>query len=263
MVRQFEPWYFGVAFAFLFKYCTGMPDMLEWSEKERYRRREDAPRVEPQLWVRIMSRRVEAQIARGWHFGFVSWNYLFRSAVNLSRTIYSYESARNDDGESITAKDLQDAAMSIFKALQGSYLDVNGRRMPVNRNMTKVRYLSDLSVAAKRLLQNLEHTSRKLSGTHEETRRAMRFDTHGNGVKYGVPIFVTFTPDESHNMIMLRLSRTRRRDPIFADGHDEVGVRFAGRRQPQLGTDFSQNVFLNVPVVDLKEFLPSHDERRA
>ena len=27
MMNQFEPWYFGVAFAFCFKFCTGMPDM--------------------------------------------------------------------------------------------------------------------------------------------------------------------------------------------------------------------------------------------
>ena len=27
MVGQFEPWYFGVAFAFCFEYCTGMPDL--------------------------------------------------------------------------------------------------------------------------------------------------------------------------------------------------------------------------------------------
>ena len=27
MIDEFEPWYFGVAFPFIFKYCTGMPDM--------------------------------------------------------------------------------------------------------------------------------------------------------------------------------------------------------------------------------------------
>ena len=27
MMPQFRPWHFGVAFAFLFKFCTGMPDM--------------------------------------------------------------------------------------------------------------------------------------------------------------------------------------------------------------------------------------------
>ena len=72
MVDQFQPWYFGVAFAFVFKYCTGMPDMPEWSQKERYRRSADAPRVELSDWVRIMARRVEAQVSRDWHFGFAT-----------------------------------------------------------------------------------------------------------------------------------------------------------------------------------------------
>ena len=96
MIDQFQPWYFGIAFAFLFKYCTGMPDMYDFAERVRYRRTPDAPRVEPPLWVRIMSRRVESQIQRDWHFGFVSWNYLFRSTLNLTRTIFSYEREYND-----------------------------------------------------------------------------------------------------------------------------------------------------------------------
>ena len=29
-VDQFAPWYFGVAFAYLFKYCTAMPDVPTW-----------------------------------------------------------------------------------------------------------------------------------------------------------------------------------------------------------------------------------------
>ena len=37
MIDQFEPWYFGVAFAFLFKYCTGMPDMPAFAKKPRLR----------------------------------------------------------------------------------------------------------------------------------------------------------------------------------------------------------------------------------
>ena len=60
MLDQFEPWYFGVAYAFLFKYCTGMPDMPVWSKHPRYRRPESAPRIPTPLWVRVMSRRVEA-----------------------------------------------------------------------------------------------------------------------------------------------------------------------------------------------------------
>ena len=119
MIDQFQPWYFGVAFAYVFSFCTGMPDMPEFAEKQRYRREADAPRVEPPLWVRIMARRIEAQVSRDWFFGFVTWNYLFRSAVNLSRTMYSYETVKTSEGKSLTAEDLQKGAVEICKALSG------------------------------------------------------------------------------------------------------------------------------------------------
>ena len=88
--------------------------------------------------------------------------------------------------------------------------------------MTKVRHVANLSVAAKALLQHIEHTSRKLAGT-QETRRQMRFDTHAMRVRYGVPIFVTLTPDEGHNLIMLRLFRTRRKDPVLSGAEGVEG----------------------------------------
>ena len=64
MLDQFVPWYFGVAFAFVFKYCAGVPDMPEWCSQPRYRRTLNAPRVELPLWVRVVSRRVESQLRR-------------------------------------------------------------------------------------------------------------------------------------------------------------------------------------------------------
>ena len=109
MIDQFEPWYFGIAFAFLFKYCTGMPDPPAFAKKPRYRRQADAPRIETPLWVRCMSRRIEAQLARDWTFGFATWNYMFRSVVNLSRTIYAYDHVKSEDGtsESLTPEMLE------------------------------------------------------------------------------------------------------------------------------------------------------------
>ena len=262
MIDQFQPWFFGVAFAFLFKYCTGMPDIPEYFEKERYRRDEDAPRIEGPLWVRVMARRVEAQLSRDWHFGFVTWNYLFRSSVNLSRSFFSYERGTGESGRAITAEELGTGAIEICKALWGKYTDLDGRSKNVGGDMTKVRYTPGLSAAAKRLLQNVEHTSRKIAGT-QETRRQMRFDTNANRIRYGVPIFVTFTPDEAHNCLMLRLSRCRQNDPVFADGRDEVGKRVAQRREPPLGQDFTDDVFLRVPIADLQQWLPDYDERQT
>ena len=77
MIDKFEPWYFSIAFAFIFTYMAGMPDMPSFCRKPRYRRTDDAPRLETADWVRVMSRRVEASVSRDWTFGFVTWNYLF------------------------------------------------------------------------------------------------------------------------------------------------------------------------------------------
>ena len=99
--------------------------------------------------------------------------------------------------------------------------------------MKKLHNVPGLSIAARKLLKNTEHTSRRLRGT-QETRRLMRFDTHTNRIRYGVPIFVTFSLDEAHNILMVRLSRTRRRDPVFTEGADPFGERFCGRRQPRI-----------------------------
>ena len=98
MQPQFQPWYFGAAFAFLFKFCTGMPDMPAWARVSRHRRGDDAPRVELPLWVRTMTRRVEQHLKRDWLFGFSMWNVLFRTTLNQSKTVYSYETVERAGG---------------------------------------------------------------------------------------------------------------------------------------------------------------------
>ena len=184
--------------------------------------------MEVAQWVRVMARRVESQLQRDWHFGFASWNYVFRSAVNLSRTLYSYEVAPGAEGKvGFSPAELEQGAISICKALHGHYRDQSGTLRGVRGDMTKVRYVPGLSPAAIRLLQNLEHTSRKIPGT-QEVRRVMRFEIHGYRVRYGVPTFITFSLDEANNLLMVRLSR--RKDPVLVAGRDEVGQRLCGRR---------------------------------
>ena len=77
-----------------------------------------------------------------------------------------------------------------------------------------------------------------------------------------MPIFVTFSPHEPNNVLMLRLSRTRRKDPVFADGRDVVGEQVASRHFPTLRSDYTQGLCMDVPVGDLAEYIPSHDDRR-
>eukprot|EP00959_Pyramimonas_sp_CCMP1952_P334785 7010634-Pyramimonas_sp.AAC.1 len=42
----------------------------------------------------------------------------------------------------------------------------------------------------------------------------MRYDAHAARVAQGVPVFLTMSPDERHNLIMMRMSRSRRDDPV-------------------------------------------------
>ena len=173
-------------------------------------------------------------MVRDWQMGFVSWNCHFKTAVNLSRTLWSYDTVKQDGQDvKVTAHDLEAAAIWIVKALRGTYRNPsNGNQMPVNGDLTKLKFVPGMSPAAKRILNNAEATTRHMAGT-QETRRQMRFDTNAMRVKYGVPIFVTFSPDDKHNLLMIRLSRTRRNDPVLLN--DRTAARYGALTEPKLG----------------------------
>eukprot|EP00435_Cladocopium_sp_Y103_P031622 s1345_g8.t1 len=54
LLDQFRPEYFGFAFPYVFKFCTGMPDPPSWSEMQRHRRVADAPRVDLRVCVQVL-----------------------------------------------------------------------------------------------------------------------------------------------------------------------------------------------------------------
>ena len=138
MLDQFEPWYFGVAFAFCFKYCTGMPDMQTFEKVKRHRRHENAPLVDLQLWTRIISRRCEKALSNSWDLGFCMSSLLFRSTLNLSRSVFTFENDKREDGEyGFEAKELETASVDICSALCGTYRDDKGRRQQVKGDMSK------------------------------------------------------------------------------------------------------------------------------
>ena len=140
MLDQFEPWYFGVAFAFCFKYCTGMPDMQIFDKVKRHRRHENAPLVDLQLWTKIISRRCEKALSNSWDLGFCMSSLLFRSKMNMSRSLFAFEAeARKDGGYGFTAKELQHASIEICNSLFGEYRDERGRRQKVQGDLSKVR----------------------------------------------------------------------------------------------------------------------------
>ena len=53
----------------------------------------------------------------------------------------------------------------------------------------------------------------------------MRYDTHAFRIAHGVPLFVTLSPDEKHNLLLIRFSRARANDPAVNIPGPEVYKR--------------------------------------
>ena len=118
MMDQFEPWYLGVAFAFCFAYCAGMPDVGRPGALRRHRRQEGHPEVPLPVWVRVMTRRVEQQLRRDWLLGFTMSSVLFQSALNMSRIVYMFESEKRENAEQgYSPGELEKAAIEVCEAL--------------------------------------------------------------------------------------------------------------------------------------------------
>ena len=172
--------------------------------------------------------------------------------MNLSRTVYAYNTSGGDGcDDKVAGKDIEEAAKNICKALKGKYRDPAGKVRPVNGDLTNVKFAikPPLNSCAKKLLNNMQHTTAKILGT-QEIRKKMRYMTHSYRVVYGAPIFLTLSPDEKQSALMLRFSRLRRCDPAHAG--DVRSKKWGERSQPSLDTDF-----FSLPVEQVKNMLPA------
>ena len=128
--------------------------MPKFARQPRHRRTIDDPRIETGAWVKAMSRRIEASVSCDSLFGFVAWNYLFRSFVNLSHSLYAYD--RPDPTTAAgtqTPQSLHKGAIDIAKAW-GTYMDARGKSQSVGGDMTKMCYVPGLSTSAHILFKN-------------------------------------------------------------------------------------------------------------
>ena len=258
MIDQFEPWYFGVAFAFCFKYCTGMPDLKFLDKVKRHRRNGDAPLVDLSLWTKIITRRCEKALSNSWDLGFCMSNLLFRSKLNMSRSLFALEAEARETGEyGFTPKELENAACEICNAMFGEYRDEKGRRQKVEGDLAKVRNLRSLSEPARRILNRVHTVAQTIEGTNE-VRTLMRYDTHAFRIAHGVPLFVTLSPDEPPNLLMIRFSRARQHDPAVNGAGTEFIKRMGKIDEPCLDEQIGK-----LTLDELKDRVPDGDLRRV
>lgn len=162
-------------------------------------------------FAQIFSHRVEHQHRAAWYFSYLRWNYTFRLSLNMSRTMYSYQ-YHGDSAQPLKGADIAKGAVEICQALRRNYVSPDGQSRPVAGDLSKVPYVQGLSAPAGKLIQNVLHMTQSMAGTMG-VRRRMRSVSKSMQVSYGLPLFVTISPDEKHNGCMLRLARTRKSDP--------------------------------------------------
>ena len=181
----------------------------------------------------------------------------------VANSVYVMDGPIHDDVRNeyrrLSASDMEKAAMELLAALSGQYMDASGRVHKVNGDLTKVGRVAGLSVVAQKMLRSISGTAKHLPGT-QEARAKMRHEIEAMRVRHGTPIFVTMSPDETHQLLFVRLSRARSTDPCHVrDTPDLVAAR--GRNWPPLCNDLSLPV--RGLVEALRQDIPDWHERRA
>ena len=88
----------------------------------------------------------------------------------------------------------------------------------------------------------------------------MRFNTQALRILFGLHVVVTFSPDEGHNLLMVRVARTRANDTCVSNDSFEKENTIYGVDLPNVKQS-DDDVTIGVSV-DTIHPLPSYDIRR-
>ena len=125
-------------------------------------------------------------------------------------------------------EDIGKAATWIYVLLMTGEYEHQGRRLPVNGDISKLERIIGLTDAQRAVVRNVHFMSARIPGT-SQIRNSIRHVVFASRVVYGVPLFMTITPGERHSGLAIRLFRGRRNDPGFTLASQEF--------QPYLGGD--------------------------
>ena len=245
LIDMFRPQYWAMAFCFLFPHATAEPDVMntvksteEGTEPSRRQKgNKNAPEVGIHAWGAAMQRQVASQFRRDWNFSPALQNYLFRTNINLQPNAYMFTTSTEDGSgrRAMRNEEIEAGVQEVYRKVhQGVYVDTNGENKPVNGDIAKLRFVPTLSIAARKVLDNLEVRTRNTPGTHS-VRTTMRHQTHSYRVKFGLSVFITFSPSEKDSALMVRMVRARKNDPAVAN---DENLEFYGRSKPDLTVDF-------------------------
>ena len=142
------------------------------------------------------------------------WKLYFRDTVNLGTSLGASTRGARENTQEQVEQDCAMAAAALYPMLEtGHYRTPQGRRLPIDGDLTKLRFAEGITVQQKRLLADFRFRTRLVPGT-QEIRTKIGHVCFWSSIVYGNGFFMTVTPGERHNHLAVRLSRYRVRDPL-------------------------------------------------
>ena len=251
LIDQFKGSYVPRVYNLTLPWFVGGPD-LKGQERLRRTHGDESPAVFIDMFTAMMARRVEAQMRWDWDFLPALWSLTFATQVNLGVALGIKRALRKGEDDDSCDKGIGDSAAMIYKLLwSGEYMAPNGKRTQIKGDVSKLPLAIGLTPTQKALLMNYRFLSSRIPGTRQ-IRRQINHLVFSARVFYGLPVFLTVTPSERHNGLMIRLTRYRRNDPAIQVGSPEF-LPWIGHDKPSLQSP-EPNSAKDATEVDLPEF---------
>ena len=265
-VDQWKPECISQALPFTFSRAVGG---AEYDDSSRTRRRfEDSPQVSSSEFTRGICLRVESQFRCDWSCLVLLRNLHFRWSVLRSKKLFNNLDVFAGKPAEDVANQYIVAVQDLYKMLRnGTYKHQSGRQLPLKGDVCKLLHAEGVTPLQKQLLRNLQFVGAGISGV-QGTRQHIGRCMTGGPVFYGLPLFLTLSPNERYSSLALRLSRYRVNDPLVRNyqGVDAPSLRrCAGKDYPSLCTPPSarcrdpDDVVIDLPMYDIRRALLAKD----
>jgi hypothetical protein len=266
MMTQATPLYMMLLYPFYFPNGTGCPDVYGHPHRDKT----EKPEVDVgNHWSKIIMQRAEGQHRRDLTFPHANWQWVFKSTINLGASLLdTVRAASQTDADGSSKYDISDfsaAANEIVEGLRGHYLTPGGVRKEVKGDMQHLHSLDPpLSSLAKTFLRSFQATNRNIEGT-QEIRTMMRKDGEAFAVMYGGNVFITISPNERQNALMIRCARSLRSDPMRK--YDDDFAKWTNIDTPSLEIKHHASLdderTVNVPIQAILGALPDMQSQQA
>ena len=169
-------------------------------------------------FLRGFTRRIEAQCGSDWSAIPILRSLWFKYTAWTQHRPAAKVRGKKDDAGVEVSKHIR-AMQNLAKALDKGFVGRGVLRMPVAGDVSKLPYAEGLDAFEKQLARDVVYRSAMVPG-NKQVRQLMGRRARGAQVVFSGELFLTWSPNEEHSALVLRLMRTRNEDPMLTGNDD-------------------------------------------